>query len=115
MVNALEDFSVIIWSSNAAMKKWQKVEYAFYIIAKNDIFDIIVLGVVIINSFFMALDGNLLKPEILDRMNISYYVFNSIFIMEYLVKFIGLGPFIYYADPFNFLDTFIIGLDYGTT
>ena len=110
MINALEDFNVIIWSNNATMKRWQKVEYAFYIIAKNDYFDIIVLGVVIINSFFMALDGNLLKPETLNRMNISYYIFNSIFIMEYIVKFIGLGPLIYFADPFTYLDTFIIGL-----
>ena len=110
MVTALEDLNIIIWSNNAAMKRWQKVEYAFYIIAKNDYFDIIVLGVVIINSFFMSLDGNLLKPEILDNMNVSYYVFNAIFIMEYIVKFIGLGPLIYYADPFTYLDTFIIGL-----
>ena len=92
------------------MKRWQKVEYAFYIIAKNVYFDIIVLGVVIVNSFFMALDGNLLKPETLDRMNIYNYVFNSIFIAEYVVKFIGLGPLIYFADPFSYLDTFIIGL-----
>ena len=110
MINALEDFNIIIWSNNAAIKRWQKVEYAFYIIAKNEYFDIIVLGVVIVNSFFMALDGNLLKPETLDRMNISYYVFNSIFILEYIVKFIGLGPLIYFADPFTYLDTFIIGL-----
>ena len=110
LVNALEDFNIIIWSDIAAMKRWQKVEYAFYIIAKNVYFDIIVLGVVIVNSFFMALDGNLLKPETLDRMNIYNYVFNSIFIAEYVVKFIGLGPLIYFSDPFSYLDTFIIGL-----
>ena len=110
MVNALEDFSVIIWSDYAAVKRWQKVEYAFYIIAKNEYFDLIVLGVVVINSFFLALDGNLLKPETLDNVNISNYIFNSIFILEYIVKFIGLGPLIYYADLFTYLDTLIIGL-----
>ena len=110
LVNALEDFNIIIWSQNITIKRWQKLRYAFYIIATNDYFDLIVLGVVIINSFFMALDGNLLKPEILENMNISYYVFNAIFIMEYCVKFIGLSPLVYYSDPFTYIDTFIIGL-----
>ena len=110
LVNALEDFNIIIWSQSITIKRWQKLRYAFYIIATNDYFDLIVLGVVIINSFFMALDGNLLKPEILENMNISYYVFNAIFIMEYCVKFIGLSPLVYYSDPFTYLDTFIIGL-----
>ena len=110
MITALEDFNVIIWSENAAMKRGQKIRYAFYIIAQNDYFELIVLGVVIINSFFMALDGNLLKPEVLERMNISYYIFNAIFILEYIVKFIGLSPIIYYSDLFTYIDTFIIGL-----
>ena len=110
LVKSLENFNIIIWSSNTHMKRWQKLRYAFYIIATNIYFDITVLGVVIINSFFMALDGNLLKPETLERMNVSYYVFNSIFILEYCVKFIGLSPLVYYSDPFTYIDTFIIGL-----
>ena len=57
----------------------------------------------------MALDGNLLKPEILERLNVTYYIFNSIFILEYILKFIGLGGIIYYSDPFTYLDTLIIG------
>ena len=110
LIKTLEDFNVIIWSNNSIMKKWQKIRYANYILATNIYFDIIVLIVVIINSFFMALDGNLLKPETLDKMNISYYIFNSIFILEYIVKFIGLSPLVYYSDPFTYIDTFIIGL-----
>ena len=27
---------------------------------------------------------------------------------EYLIKFIGLSPIVYYADPFAYLDTFIV-------
>ena len=110
MITALEDFNVIIWSENEAVKRVQKIRYAFYIIAQNIYFELIVLGVVIINSFFMALDGNLLKPEVLNRTNVSYYIFNGIFILEYIVKFIGLSPLIYFSDPFTYLDTFIIGL-----
>ena len=110
LIKALEDFNVIIWSNNSAIKRWQKVRYANYILATNDYFDVVVLIVVVINSFFMALDGNMLTPETLDKMNISNYVFNAIFILEYLVKFIGLSPLVYYSDPFTYIDTFIIGL-----
>ena len=109
LVNALENFNVIIWSSSNTLKRIQKLSYAFYIIATNDYFDLIILGIVIINSFFLAVDGNILKPEILEKLNITYYIFNSIFILEYVVKFIGLGPLIYYSDPFTYLDTLIIG------
>ena len=109
LINSLEDFNVIIWSANATFKRWQKLSYAFYIMATNDYFDFIVLGIVVVNSFFMALDGNLLKPENLERLNITYYIFNSIFILEYILKFIGLGGIIYYSDPFTYLDTLIIG------
>ena len=108
LIKSLEDFNVIIWSENGTRKKWQKLRYAFYIFATDDYFDFIVLGIVIINSIFMALDGNLLKPENLEKLNVSYYIFNSIFILEYVVKFIGLGPLVYYSDPFTYLDTFII-------
>ena len=108
LIKSLEDFNIIIWSGNVTLKRWQKLRYAFYIIATNEYFNLIVLGIVIVNSFFMALDGNLLKPEVLDKMNISYYAFNSIFFSEYIVKFIGLGPIVYYSDPFTYLDTIII-------
>ena len=110
LVQSLENFNIIIWSRNLTIQRWQKLRYAFYILATNIYFDITVLGVVIINSFFMALDGNYLKPETLEKMNVSYYVFNSIFILEYCVKFIGLSPLVYYSDPFTYIDTFIIGL-----
>jgi len=109
LINALENFNVIIWSANVTFKRWQKLSYAFYIMATNDYFDLIVLGIVIVNSFFMALDGNILKPEVLENLNVTYYIFNSIFILEYIVKFIGLGGIIYYSDPFTYLDTLIIG------
>ena len=118
MINALEDFNMIIWHENEAVKRMQTVRYAFYLIAINEYFDIIILTVVLINSVFMALDGNLLKPEILNGLNIANYVFNSIFFVEYIVKFIGLSPLVYYSDAFTYLDTVIIAfaiIDMATT
>ena len=108
MINALEDFNMIIWHQNSWIQRFQKLRYAFYILATNEYFDYIVLSIVIINSVFMALDGNLLTPEVLKKLEISNYVFNSIFILEYIVKFIGLSPYIYYSDAFTYLDTLII-------
>jgi hypothetical protein len=108
MIYSLENFNIIIWNANPAMKNIQKVRYAFYLIATNEIFDIIVLTVVIVNSVFMAIDGNIIKPEVLASLNVSNIVFNAVYMFEYLVKFIGLGPIVYYSDAFTYLDTFII-------
>ena len=108
LINSLEDFNMIIWHKNTWIMRFQKLRYAFYILATNDYFDYAILGIVIINSVFMALDGNLLKPEIISKIDLSNYAFNSIFILEYIVKFIGLGPLVYYSDAFTYLDTLII-------
>ena len=66
MIDALEDFNMIIWNENPAVKRMQTVRYAFYLIAISDYFDYLIVSIVIINSVFMALDGNLIKPEILN-------------------------------------------------
>ena len=108
LIYSLENFDMIIWHANPAIQRLQKVRYAFYIIARSDYFDYIILSVVIINSIFMALDGNIIKPEILNNLNISNIVFNSIFFLEYVVKFIGLSPLVYYSDAFTYLDSVII-------
>ena len=108
MIDALENYNIIIWHKNSVLQNFQKLRYAFYLLATNDYFDYFILTVVVVNSVFMAIDGNILKPEVLDSLNVSNYVFNSIYIYEYVVKFIGLGPIVYYSDPFTYLDTFII-------
>ena len=108
LIDSLEDFNMIIWNKNTWIMRFQKLRYAFYILATNDYFDYTILSIVIINSVFMALDGNLLKPEIISKVDLSNYAFNSIFILEYVVKFIGLGPLVYYSDAFTYLDTLII-------
>ena len=108
IINALEDFNMIIWHQNPAVQRMQKLRYAFYLVAISDYFGYVILTVVLINSVFMALDGNLFKPEVLNKLNIANYIFNSIFFLEYIVKFIGLSPLVYYSDAFTYLDTIII-------
>ena len=108
IIYSLENFNIIIWHQNKTIKNLQKIRYAFYVFANNDLFELIVLIIVVVNSIFMALDGNFLKPETLNKLNIGNYIFNSIFILEYVVKFIGLTPLVYFSDAFTYLDTLII-------
>ena len=108
IIYSLENFNIIIWHQNKTIKYLQKIRYAFYVFANNELFELIVLVIVMVNSIFMALDGNFLKPEILNKLNIGNYIFNSIFILEYVVKFIGLTPLVYFSDAFTYLDTLII-------
>ena len=108
LINSLENFNIIIWNERSYIKNIQIVRRAFYELVKDDYFDYIILSVVIINSGFLAIDGNFLRPEILNNLNITNYIFNGIFIFEYIVKFIGLTPLVYYSDAFTYLDTIII-------
>ena len=89
IINSLDDFNIIIWNRRSYLKNIQKVRKVFYGLVKNDYFDYIILSFVLANSVILAIDGNFLKPEILNKLNMTNYIFNGIFIFEYVVKFIG--------------------------
>ena len=108
MINSLENFGVIIWKRAPCIKQLQKIQYGLYVLSISQIFDFFILAVVLANSIIMAMDGNIFTPEKYRDISISNYVFNSIFIAEFVIKFIGLGPIIYFSDPFTYLDLFII-------
>ena len=108
MINTLENFNIIIWNPNPGIQRGQKIRYAFYLVATNNWFDYFILFVVVVNAVFMALDGNLFTPEQFQKLNISNYVFNGVFIAEFILKFIGLGPIVYFSDAFTYLDVVII-------
>ena len=109
LISSLEDFNLIIWHQNGSIKRWQKIRYAFYVFANNDSFEYTILALVIINSLFLALEGNFLKAEYLGNLTILNSAFNIIFIFEFIVKILGLTPILYYSDGFSYLDTVIIG------
>ena len=108
LISSLEDFNLIIWHHNSSIKRLQKIRYAFYVFANNDYFEYSILALVIINSLFLALEGNFLKAEYLGNLTLINSVFNLIFIFEFIVKILGLTPILYYSDGFSYLDTFII-------
>ena len=108
MINSLENFGVIIWIRTPGMKILQKIRYSLYLVSTNTFFDILIILIVITNSVIMALDGNMFTPEQYSNLNVTGYVFNGIFIAEFIMKFIGLGPIVYFSDPFTYLDLVII-------
>ena len=108
LIKSLENFNMIIWNENSYIKRLQKIRYAFYVFANNDYFEYTILSIVILNSLILALEGNLIRPEYLGNIKYLNFGFNAIFIFEYVIKFIGLTPLIYYSDAFSILDTLII-------
>ena len=108
LIKSLENFNMIIWNENSYMKRVQKVRYAFYILANNDYFEYVILSIVILNSIILSLEGNLLRPEYLLNVKYLNIAFNLIFLLEYIIKFVGLTPLVYYSDAFSYLDTAII-------
>jgi hypothetical protein len=108
MISNLEEFGVIIWKRQPGIKQLQKVRYALYLLSINFWFDLAIMILVIINALIMALDGNLFTPETYANISLSNYVFNAIFIAEFIIKFIGLGPIVYFSDAFTYLDLLII-------
>ena len=108
MISALEDFGVIIWKRAPGVKQFQKIRFGLYLVSTNQYFDFFIMFLVIANAVIMALDGNMFTPEVYSNISITNYVFNSIFIAEFILKLIGLGPIVYFSDAFTYLDLVII-------
>jgi hypothetical protein len=114
----LEEFNIILWKENFIIRFFQKFRYILYSLSISAQFDFFIIFIVIVNAIFMSLDGDLLDPVVYQQIQISNYIFNGIFIFEFVVKLFGLGPLIYFADPFTYLDMMIIGfaiLDMATS
>ena len=108
MINTLENFGVIIWNRTPFVNVLQRIRYGLYKISTSSIFDYFIILIVLSNTVILALDGNIFSPETTDIINRTNYYFNAVFIAEFLIKFVGLGPIVYFSDAFTFLDLFII-------
>ncbi|MCQ2815701.1 MAG: ion transporter [archaeon] len=108
MIESIEEFGVVLWKKAPGVKQMQKIKYAFYLASINTYFDLFIMFLVLANAVVMALDGNLFSPEVYFKISYSNYAFNGIFIAEFVIKFIGLGPIVYFSDAFTYLDLVII-------
>lgn len=76
----------------------------------NKYFSYTVLTVVMLNFIVLAMDHHLIDNDwllVIDYANLTFTVF---FLLELILKIIGLGPVGYFSDRFNNLDFFVVGL-----
>lgn len=111
LISEIEQVNIILWSNNDCMKLIiNRIRYVFFKLSTNVYFESFILFIVIFNIVTMLLAGNLFSLESQDVIKFLNLGFNCIFIFEFVCKFIGLGPIIYFSDAFTYLDTLIIAL-----
>ena len=77
-------------------------------ICTNELFELFVTLIVVGNGVTMSLTGDLLSESqltILETVNNTFTIF---FLIEFLIKVIGLGLISYYSDTMNILDFTIV-------
>ncbi len=71
---------------------FQKIRHFFYCWSINTYFDYFVVFIVVFNAILMALDGDLFDKTVKNELFQMNKFFNAVFILEFVVKIIGLGP-----------------------
>ncbi|KAL3673207.1 hypothetical protein V7S43_000930 [Phytophthora oleae] len=76
-------------------------------LALNPMFEISIMGCVLLNTVFMAMDY--FGEEDLYEMGLDYlnYFFSAIFALEAMVKIVGLGKY-YWKEPWNIFDFVVV-------
>ncbi|CAF1520054.1 unnamed protein product [Rotaria magnacalcarata] len=73
-------------------------------------FDLIIAAAIGLNVITMSLEFYLMPPALGMTLDYCNYVFTSVFIIEIISKIIALGPFRYFKDKWNRLDSVIVVL-----
>ena len=81
---------------------------AFYKVAINKWFNGFVTGIIIINTVVMGLEKYPEDPVMVAVSNVLNLIFTFIFILEMIIKMIGLGLRGYAADSFNVFDGTVV-------
>lgn len=108
LITDIENTNIILWSKNTFKRLLSFIKYYLFKLSISQNFDFFIIFVVILNVILMIVGGNLFDPDLQDKMQLANYGFTAVFMLEFLVKFIGLGPIIYFSDPFTYLDIGII-------
>ena len=66
--------------------------------------------VICANTFILALEGNYFEPDTFTKIEQSNTFFNALYLLEFLVKIIGIGITGYFTDLNNYLDLLIVAL-----
>ena len=85
-------------------------------IINNSEFGPAIIGVILINSAFMAAPHQGQSDTFSDVLEYADVVFTAIFMLEFLLKLTGLGGFkMYFADRMNIFDLSLLLLTFGST
>ena len=76
----------------------------------SNIFQNIIVLVIITNTILMCLEGNYFDPDTWEKIDSVNLLFNAIYIAEFGFKLVGLGVLIYFGDFSNVLDFIIVCL-----
>ncbi len=87
----LEDLDAILWKPGL-YGRFQKFRHFMYCWSINQYFDFFVVFIVIFNAVLMALDGDTLPLATKKELFKMNYFFNAVFLLEFSVKILGLGP-----------------------
>jgi len=82
----------------------------FYNIVTSNIFNNLILAMIIANTLIMSLEGNYFDPETWFKIDSTNLFFNAVYIVEFVMKIIGLGVGLYFSDFNNVLDFVIVCL-----
>lgn len=110
LLDKMEGTNIIIWEKEFIIKDClNHIRYYLFLLSTNKYFELLILTMVFLNIILMLNGGNLHPPENQPTLNLLNLLFNIFFIFEFFVKFIGLGPIIYFSDGYTYLDFFIVG------
>ncbi len=97
-------------SESAAFNCFFRLREKAKMIIITQSFQNFILGAIVVNSFFMAIEYHN-QPDLLTKIvEWSNYIFTFVFFFEMLLKLFGLGIFGYIRDPLNMFDFLIVAI-----
>lgn len=77
-------------------------------IVKSSVFDSLMLGSVLLNTFLMSLDAYGLSEDTKNKYEFYNLIFTWIFIIEMIIKLLAIGVPKYVKEPLNILDGAVV-------
>ena len=78
-------------------------------VVTHSLFDVCVMGIIVLNTLVLSSDHHPISDEWMHQTEVLSFVFSMIFVVEMVLKILGLGPQVYLQDSFNRFDLLVIG------
>ncbi|XP_065065604.1 voltage-dependent T-type calcium channel subunit alpha-1H-like isoform X3 [Rhopilema esculentum] len=77
-------------------------------ICESNPFKIIIMSAILLNTVMMGIEHHGQPKELTDTLEIFNFIFTIVFVIEFISKVIGYGPYGYIKDSFNLFDGTIV-------